>query len=112
MRLVPRLRRLGPALLAALVLAVSLASAAHTHAVAARATALQSATTAAAFHAGADLDCALCASASRLGHGAASAPLAFGELSLQRVSAAGLSRVAPPRTPLDRSEARAPPRQG
>ncbi|HEU4431437.1 MAG TPA: hypothetical protein VFT98_21940 [Myxococcota bacterium] len=114
MRLSQQLRRLGPALLAAALLLASLASAAHTHLGAGTAesaiasTAPQQATPAASF----DLDCALCAAASRLAHGTSLAPARLPDLALARFHAHHAGDVAPPRVDLARREARAPPRLG
>ncbi len=109
MRLVQHLRRLAPALLAVALLLVSFASAGHSHG----ASGASGATIAADARAtGSEFDCALCAAASRLAHGAAAAPAPFPALASHAFAAARAGDLAPPRVDLSRSEARAPPRLG
>jgi hypothetical protein len=113
MRIAQQLRRLGPALLAAAVLLASLASAAHTHLGAgATSVAFTSSAPPAAPASNVDLDCALCAAASRLAHGTALAPARLPDLALARFHVHHAGDVAPPRVELARREARAPPRLG
>jgi hypothetical protein len=105
-------RRLAPALLAALVVVASIASAAHTHATPPNGGAL-TAHHDAALHANpADLGCALCAHAERSAHGAVQAlasPLgARGARSLPD----GAESTPPKLTLLERLAPRAPPRIG
>jgi len=107
-----RLRRLGPALLAALVLCASLASGAHSHVSATARTAERAVdvpceTTGAAT---ADLDCALCAAAARLAHGASAALTLPAAPTVSGRSVHIARSVAPPRVDLAPREARAPPR--
>jgi hypothetical protein len=113
MRIASRIRRLAPALLAALVLCVSLASASHAHGPALGpeprlAEQAQQAESAGA----ADLDCALCAAAARLSHGAASTPVPVADGALQRFTGLAHDEIAPRCAPLSRAESRAPPRLG
>ncbi|HEY8123458.1 MAG TPA: hypothetical protein VII78_19215 [Myxococcota bacterium] len=113
MALAPHTRRLGPALLAALVLCVSLASAAHAHPAAARhAAAFAAEAQHEAQLAGSDLDCALCAAGSRLAHGAVAVPAALFDVALRRFHTPRAGDIAPLRVDLSRTEARAPPRLG
>lgn len=110
MRLVQRFRRLGPAFLAALVLVASLASAGHAHAAVARTLTVQSA--AEDVRTAVDLECALCASAQRLGHGVRSLHIAAPLLTHRHLHPRGTDSGGLARVGLDLSEARSPPRHG
>ena len=113
MRTAARLRRLSSALLAALVLCASLASAAHSHAGATtHAPEIAVDAPQGTGAASADLDCALCAAAARLAHGAHAAfalPVALDASGCPAPH--GLDAV-PPRIDLAQREARAPPQLG
>ena len=113
MRLTQRIRRLVPALLAAVVLLASIAGTAHTHAVAASGVAAVSAgasqaTPGASF----DLDCALCAAAARLSQGTGLAPARAPDLALARFHGQYAGEVALVGVDLAPRTARAPPRLG
>jgi hypothetical protein len=112
----PRLRsahRLASALAAALVLWASLASAGHAHASAApRPAGIDASAVPSEPAAAGELECALCAAASRI---AAGEPRPYGpplDAALLRFHAPHAGDVAPPRPLLARGESRAPPRLG
>jgi len=113
MRIALELGRLAPAILAALVLCVSLASASHAHGAAIGHGPQLAAQAPRAESAGAaDLDCALCAATARLSHGAASPPVPIADGALQRFSGLAHRESVPRCAPLSLTESRAPPRLG
>jgi hypothetical protein len=116
MRVVAPLRRLASALVAALVVCASLVGAGHTHA-SSHAGGPTLSASADAPHGGSgakasELDCALCAAAARLAHGAASCAAALSDPAPQRFCAPRHAGPAPRSALLARCESRAPPRLG
>jgi hypothetical protein len=113
MRIALELRRLAPAVLAALVLCASLAGASHAHGAAVgHGPQLAAQGPRAESAGGADLDCALCAAAARLSHGATSPPVPIADGALQRFTGLAQREIVPRCAPLSRTESRAPPRLG
>jgi len=112
MRLASLARRFAPALLAALVVLASFASAAHTHAAPARSPALAAEADGAPHTSPADFGCALCAHGARLGHGAAHTHASLLDDFTRPALARGRATPPPQRVLLERLAPRAPPRIG
>ncbi len=111
MRTFGQIRRLAPALLAALVLCVSVASAGHAHGAAhACGPRIAADVPRAGLSGAADLDCALCAAAARLAAGAVSAPVPAVDGSPQGLAGLERREAVPRAASLSRAESRAPPR--
>jgi hypothetical protein len=115
MRFTGSLRRIASALVAALVLSASLAGSGHAHAALAHAgDALSAGAEPARGDASAlpNLDCALCATATRLAQGAALTPAPPLDVAAPRVRAPEPDATAPRAARLAPADSRAPPRIG